>query len=350
MDAFFPTISIIVPVYNGETTIGACLESLLQQNYPEKAYEIIVVENGSTDRTTEVVEKYPVRLFHSAERGPAAARNLGISKSDANIVAFTDADCIADPEWLSNLVRPYEDPQTGGVGGIILAYRHAEQTIVEQFSDRHSPLDNFISGKHEFLPHLYTANASYRRTLLQQIGGFNPRLMTAEDVDVAWRLQAETGSHLAYAPTATIHHHHRSTLTGLKRQYRHYGFGEILLDTMYGKWTGYPRGRLFQTLKITRQFMALGVYALSTIIRQGKYMFGKATPYEVMEPRLWFLIESSNILGKLEAIVTTRGMTDARRVMNLEVDKLIPRLYGEGNHAPSKQATSTNTQSEISNS
>ena len=97
MEAFVPTVSIIIGVYNGADTIAACLESLLSQNYPADAYDIIVVENGSTDSTTEIVERYPVRLYHNSIRGLAAARMFGIARSEAEIVAFTDADCIADP-------------------------------------------------------------------------------------------------------------------------------------------------------------------------------------------------------------------------------------------------------------
>ena len=250
MNNSMPKVSVIVPVYNGAATIGTCLESLLNQNYPAEAYEIIVVENGSTDETTEIVERYPIRLFHNTQRGPAPARNLGVAESKAEIVAFTDADCVADPNWLGELVKPYKDAETGGVGGAILAYQHANRNIVETFSDEHSPLINFVSGEHEFLPHLYTPNASYRRHLLNEIGGFNSKLVTAEDVDAAWRLQLQTGCKLRYAPQAIIYHHHRTTLKGLARQYRHYGFGEILLDTMYGPYQSYPRHRGYQVRRI----------------------------------------------------------------------------------------------------
>ena len=133
MSTFTPTVSIVLGVYNGAEIIGDCLESLLNQNYPADAYDIIVVENGSTDNTTEVVKRYPVRLFHNSVRGLAPARNTGISQSNADIIAFTDADCIADPNWLSALVKPYADPEVGGVGGAILGYNQGNRNIVEMF-------------------------------------------------------------------------------------------------------------------------------------------------------------------------------------------------------------------------
>ncbi len=328
MSASTPTVSVVIGVYNGAHEIGNCLESLLNQNYPASAYDIIVVENGSTDNTTEVVERYPVRLYCNTVRGLAPARNLGLAKSDADIIATTDADCIAHPDWLSELVKAYADPEVGGVGGLILAYDSGERSIVEVFSDENPPLINFISGENEFLPHLCGAHASYRRSLLNQIGGFNDRMLTGEDIDVSWRIQLETGTRLQYAPKAIIYHHHRTTRAGLGRLYRHYGFGEILLDTMYGKYPGYPRSRSFQVRRILGQAAALPRYALSAILRQVRLATGRATPYQAAVPRLWFLIESSCIRGKLEGLVATRFMTDARPILDTDRADLIDRLYG----------------------
>ena len=140
----FPSVSVVIPVYNGERTLGRCLESLLKQNYPRDAFEIIVVENSSTDATTEVAQRYPVRVLHNSERGPASARNMGIANSQSEIIAFTDADCIAHVDWLRELVQPYSDPEVGGVAGEIMAYEHDERNITEQFSDEFTPLRNFI--------------------------------------------------------------------------------------------------------------------------------------------------------------------------------------------------------------
>jgi glycosyltransferase involved in cell wall biosynthesis len=326
-----PSVSVIVPVYNGAATIAACLESLVNQTYPADAYEIIVVENGSTDETTRIVQAevgpHPARLLHSAQRGPAAARNLGLASSEADIVAFTDADCIASTDWLSELVKPYADPQVGGVGGQILACHHGDRTMVELFLEQHPPLVNFVSGEHEFLPHLYTANGSYRRSLLDEIGGFNPGLITAQDVDVAWRVQLQTGARLCYAPCAIVYHRHRATRPGLARQYRRYGFGEILLDTMYRQHPGYPRNRRYQVRRMLSQAAALPRYALSAIIQQVRAAAGRATPYQAAVPGLWLLVESSNVRGKLEALVATRFMRNAQPALSMDSQVLIRRLF-----------------------
>jgi cellulose synthase/poly-beta-1,6-N-acetylglucosamine synthase-like glycosyltransferase len=328
MSTFTPTVSVVIGVYNGADMIGDCLESLLNQNYPRDAYDIIVVENGSTDNTAEVVTRYPVRFFQNEVRGLAPARNLGLAKSEADIVLTTDADCIAHPDCLAELVKPYADPQVGGVGGAILSYDGGNRSVVEMFSDECTPLVNFSSGENEFLPRLCGAHASYRRQLLNEVGGFNPNMLTGEDVDISWRIQLETGVKLVYAPKSIIYHHHLSSQAGLARLYRHYGFGEILLDTMYGKYPGYPRDLSFQMRRILGQIAALPRYALSMAVRQVRLTTGRATPYEAAVPRLWFLIESNNIRGKIEGLIMTRFMRDAQPILEMDRATLIERLYG----------------------
>lgn len=325
---FYPSINVIIGVYNGGEMIGKCLESLLEQDYPSHLYDIIVVENGSTDNTLDVVRRYPVQLYQNPVRGLAAARNYGLERSDAEIIATTDADCIAHPAWLHELVKPYADPEIGGVGGYIGSYTHGKRTSVEIFLDEYAPLVNFISGEHEFLPHLYGANASYRRELLLQIGGYNERLITAEDVDVSWRIQLETGTRLVYAEQAIIYHHHRTTEQGLARLYQHYGFGEILLDTLYRKYEGYPRDLRFQCQRIIGQMAALPRYMLSILVRRWRLMRGSVSLYEAEVPRLWLLIEWSNILGKLRALKATRLMRTAEPILGMDRCVLIHKLYG----------------------
>jgi GT2 family glycosyltransferase len=145
---------------------------------------------------------------------------------------------------------------------------------------------DFVSGENKFLPHLCGANASYRTHLLNQIGGFNAKMLTGEDIDVSWRIQLETGTRLHYAPEAIIYHHHRTTRTSLARLYRHYGFGEILLDTVYGTYQGYLRTRGFQVRRTLDQVGTLPRYILSAVIRQARLAVGRDTPYEAAVPLL----------------------------------------------------------------
>src|SRR5688572_8958532 len=101
-----PFVSVIVPVLNDEARIGGCVAALLAQDYPRERYEVIVVDNGSTDRTYEVVRGYPVTLLSEAQiRSSFAARNKGMREAVGEIFAFTDSDCTPAPQWLAEGVR-----------------------------------------------------------------------------------------------------------------------------------------------------------------------------------------------------------------------------------------------------
>ena len=88
-------ISVIVPVRNNEEMIGDCIESLLAQDYPKEDYEIIVVDNNSTDKTTDIIKKYPVKYLHEEKTGRGIARNTAVKTAFGEIIAFTDSDYIA---------------------------------------------------------------------------------------------------------------------------------------------------------------------------------------------------------------------------------------------------------------
>lgn len=322
-----PQVSVVVCVYNGADTIAPCIESLLQQNYPKDHYEIVVVENGSTDSTNEVVHRYPVRLIHSPVRGLAAARQFGLENCTGEIYASTDADCRAHPDWVAELVKPYADSTVVGVGGAVHSYEHAGRNAYEIFSDENNQLANFGGGNGEFLPRMNGCNSSYRRAALLTIGGFNTRMVTGDDTDASWRVQLETGKKLSYAEKAIVYHHHRSTRRGLQKQYRQYGYAEILLDTMYGDKPGYPRTRSWQARRVASQIVALPRYVASVALRKLRQATGRATAYQAEAPKLWLLAESSNLRGKVEGLLATRFMTDAQHALGRDPQQLIGKFY-----------------------
>jgi GT2 family glycosyltransferase len=159
------------------------------------------------------------------------------------------------------------------------------------------------------------------------VGGFDTRLITAEDVDLSWRVQLQTGTRLVYQRDAIIYHHHRSTLKGLARQYRQYGFGEILLDTLYSGNPGYPRKRRYHLHKLVRQIGAMVCYAHAFLIQRIQAFFNRIGAEEDRSPALWLLIEGSNIVGKIEGLIATRGMRDVSPVYRLGAEKIIGRYF-----------------------
>lgn len=305
-----PTFSVVVPVRNSHATIGTCVESLLAQRYEADCYEIIIVDNGSTDATADVVTAYPVTLLPCPRPGPSPARNAGWRNSEADIIAFTDSDCVADPGWLAGLAAAFADDSVGAAGGTIEAFCHPQRTLVERFCEDMRPLGNYRTGEGEFLPFLVGANAAYRRAALLNAGGWDDGLCTAEDIELAWRVQLKTGMRIAHCPDAVVYHRHRSTWKALARQYWVYGLGEVLLDSMFRAQPGYPRNPRFYRQRLARQIGALSRYVASGAIRALRRMSGRATAYEAVWPWLMLVAEGANVAGKLKGLGLSRGLRD----------------------------------------
>lgn len=303
----WPFTSIIVPVYNGERTIGACLDSLVKQDYPSDLYEILIVDNNSTDKTRDIIQEYPVTLLHErAIQTSYAARNKGISTARGEIVAFTDADCIAAPDWLRELVTPFKEVTVGGVGGQVLD--SDPQNEVEQFICS-LQLFSHYRQENSYLPVLMTNNAAYRRENLLALGSFNDRLYTGADIDLAWRVQLVAGAQVVYAPRAVIYHVHRSTLKSMARQFRRHGFGEIFLDAMYKDRPGYRRTPKRQLARMGRQFIALFTYGRSLLYRKLTWRIRQKDRMYALRPLFWLVVEGNNLWGKVQGLWATRFFT-----------------------------------------
>ncbi|MDX9709234.1 MAG: glycosyltransferase [Trichloromonas sp.] len=213
------TVSVVVPVYNGAEIIEDCIEALLCQVFTPGQFEIIIVNNRSTDGTQEIIDRYPVRSLYESKRGPAAARNAGIRASTAKFVAFTDADCIPHNDWLAKLISSMTDSVCGAGGQIVSYY---QDDVVSSFIDQ-----IVFRQRYNILqkspPHITTANACYRRTSLEKIGLFDESFPFAagEDRDLGERL-AIAGETFVFAEDAIVRHKHPQTLEGFYQQrFRH---------------------------------------------------------------------------------------------------------------------------------
>jgi len=209
-----PDVTVVVPVRDGAGVIGPCVESLLALDYPADRLEIVVVDNGSTDGTREILERFSgrIRIGEEARRGPAAARNAGIRLAQGELVAFTDADCVVDPSWLRELVRR-RGADAEVVGGRILALPDAG--LIAHFGERVHDHRFAIEGCHP--PYLITMNLLVPTASLRALGGFDERLLRGEDVDLAYRLGMR-GLRFAYAHDAVVFHRNRDTLARLARE------------------------------------------------------------------------------------------------------------------------------------
>lgn len=249
-------ISVIVPVLNRENDIGRCIESLLALDYP--SFEVIVVDNGSSDKTQDIVSNYPVKMVVEEKGGAYAARNTGIGIAQGEIIAFTDSDCVVDKDWLRNLSRNYTDEIVGGVGGHLLPYKPS--TIVEEFLSFsplrifHSPesvviqrqANRFISGA------LGSANMSYRKNVLKEVGGFCEEFAVhCGAYDLCWRVQ-RAGYEVIYESKAMVSHKLRSSLSQLIKQF--FCFGRCQPQLLKKQPGGFSYIKIKTYLLPTREF------------------------------------------------------------------------------------------------
>ena len=212
--------------------IGDLLDSLVAQDYAADRHEIIVVDNGSTDGTQRIVERYPVRLLaETRRRSSYVARNRGIEASRGAIVAFIDSDCIAAADWLRRLMTGSEGPEYGAFAGEVAAFRPA--TRMERFFERRAGAAAGGDAGHPYLPCATTSNVAYRRSVLEQIGCFDATLRSGGDVDLAWRMQERTDYRFAYRPDALVWHRNRTSIAAMWRQSELYGEGIAAIEPLH---------------------------------------------------------------------------------------------------------------------
>jgi cellulose synthase/poly-beta-1,6-N-acetylglucosamine synthase-like glycosyltransferase len=225
-----PFVTVVVPVRNGERTIGDNLASVIRSDYPRDRYEVLVVDNASTDRTAAIVRRYPVRYVREARRGPSAARNRGIEESRGEVVAFIDADCIATTRWLRELVSGFSEHDVLAVAGEILAYPPA--TRAERYDAmRKERWQAYALARDRPFP--VTANVAFRSETFDRIGRFDQRLRAGEDQDFGWRF-FDAGLKLVYHDRALVFHRHRSTSWDLFTQNVTWGYGAAQLHRKHG--------------------------------------------------------------------------------------------------------------------
>ncbi|GIV69843.1 sugar transferase [Caldilinea sp.] len=226
--------SVIVPVYNGAGAIERCLNALAAQTVAPGRYEVIVVDDGSTDDTAAVIARWrrahphiQLTLLSQANAGPAAARNRGAAAARAPLLLFTDADCAPTPTWIEAMTAPFADPDVAGAKGAYVT----EQTglvprfVQAEYEDRYDRM----AGQAQ-IDFIDTYSAAYRRAIFLENKGFDPIFTTAsvEDQEFSFRL-AQKGYRLVFAPAARVSHLHDSGVREYFRRKYYIGFWKALM-------------------------------------------------------------------------------------------------------------------------
>lgn len=250
-----PFVSVIIPVYNGEAELDELLRCLQAQTYPGDRVEYLIVDNASRDRTFAHLQDavapfaaagltlHPLQAIEI--QSSYAARNVGILAAQGSILAFTDADCRPEPQWLSEVVAGFQGagvatpvgddrprPRVGMVAGEICALLGS--SLLERYAEREETLSQKHTLAHPFYPYGQTANLAVRREVLTEIGLFRPYLTTGGDADLCWRMHQETDWAIAAAPQAIVRHRHRVTWAELGSQWRRYGRSNRYLHDLHG--------------------------------------------------------------------------------------------------------------------
>ena len=255
----YPRVSVIVCAYNAERTMDRCLASLAILNYPD--YEVIVVNDGSRDRTLEIAEAYGYcRVISQSNKGLSVARNVGAEAATGEIVAYTDSDCAADPDWLIYLVAKMEASNLAACGGPNFPPPEDDLVPAAVAVAPGGPTHVLIGD--ETAEHIAGCNMAFRREVLLQLGGFDPIYRAAgDDVDICWRFQ-DAGYTIGFSAAAIVWHFRRNTVAAYCAQQRGYGKAEALVYSKHpfrfnlfgqAKWLGRIYGDLSTTLLLSRR-------------------------------------------------------------------------------------------------
>ena len=230
----WPRVSVVVCTHNGQSTLTECLARLTALTYPD--FEVIVVSDGSSDASAEIARSHGVRLVETEHRGLSHARNVGIANATGEIVAFLDDDAYPDHDWLYYIAASLRANGHAGVGGPNIA---PDDSLVAECvaAAPGGPIHVLISDREA--EHLPGCNMAFRKSALEEIGGFDERFRVAgDDVDICWRLQ-EAGRTLGFSAGAVVLHRRRDSVRRYLKQQYGYGEAEALLER---KWpTRYNR-------------------------------------------------------------------------------------------------------------
>jgi cellulose synthase/poly-beta-1,6-N-acetylglucosamine synthase-like glycosyltransferase len=181
-----PRITVLVTAYNEEKDLPLCLDSIRSSDFPKERYELVVVDNNSTDKTAEIAERYGSRVVKETRQGNTFAVSAGMKAAKGEIIAMTDADSIVDRTWLSEIDKLFQDEKIVAATGTanILTRSKIFNWTSEFFYELFLNI-NFLIGK----PHITGFNLIVRRSALEKVGGINEKFTMSPDIDLGLRVK-----------------------------------------------------------------------------------------------------------------------------------------------------------------
>ena len=264
----YPKVSVIIPVRDQPENLVECLQSLIQLHYPKDRLEILVIDDGSRHSLTEITSPFYVKMIRLDEsQGAAACRNIGAENASGSILAFLDADCIADKDWLREIIPFFRAEGVGAVGGFVAGYYR--ERYLDCYEEVASPLNLGqrlifeVDTKSTF--YVPTCNLLVKRDVFRETGGFQHDLHLGEDVDFCWRMR-NLGYNLLYVPLGRVAHKHRNHLTKMLGRRSEYGTSEA------GLYRAHPEKR--KRLPVSISAVLCLVALLLAIFLKNPYLCG----------------------------------------------------------------------------
>lgn len=299
-NSLLPKVSVVVPIYNGEADLPELISCLSSQTYPKQQVEYLLVDNNSRDSTLSLLktaaQKSDITIRPISEnqiQSSYAARNAGIRATTSEILAFTDADCRPQPEWLNSLIAPFINLDVVMVAGEIVAL--PGKTLLEQHADRENTLSQKHTLAHPFCPYGQTANLAIRRHAFEKVGLFRPYLTSGGDADICWRILRQNLGRLEFSPNAVVKHRHRSTLKELESQWRRYGRSNRYLHELHGV-------ELMRDINLSECFYRLGRWMVKELpTESAKALVGKAKLVDLISTPIGLFTARVRAVGQREA-------------------------------------------------
>ncbi len=224
-------VSIVIPVYNSESTLNECLSACLSQDYNSE-YEVIAVDDGSIDLSAYIIKHYPVKYIYQKNNGPATARNTGWENAGGEIICFTDSDCVPQSDWLSKITSDFSNDGIAGVGGTYAIANPSNllaNLVQEEITQRHISMPVEVNFLGSF-------NVAYRRHVLEEVHGFdvNFRIASGEDNDLAYKIISKGYKLIFDINVVVAHYHPEKFFNYLKTQLKH-GYWRVYLYVNHPK-------------------------------------------------------------------------------------------------------------------
>lgn len=236
-----PFVSIIIPVRNVEKIIGKCIEGLKNLDYPKDRYEIIIADSQSSDQTPSIAKNAGVIYISTPKLSVCAGRNAGFKIARGEIIAFSDADCIADKNWIKNSIKYFDDPKVGGVGGPNITppdesnFAKAVGFVFNQaIFSAGSIYGRILNYKKEVIS-IPGCNMIFRREALQKVFPIDETIFGGEDFATNQLIRG-LGYKLFYTPDTFVLHYHRPTPKKFFRQMFRYGISRLILGKKNYQW------------------------------------------------------------------------------------------------------------------